>query len=291
MIVAACVKLVDLRPEVDRLSGAVTPSTTLGCSAADRAAVEVALQLADSWSAESLVVCCGPDRADGVLREFAASGVDRLVRIDAAGAPDSSDVGGLLAATLQDQGADVVVCGDHSLDRGSGSVPAFVAGALGAAQALGLVEVGTEGVGSLRVTRRLDGGRRERLVVDAPCVVSVEGSVAELRRAPLAATLRSGDAAVEVVAAPGLVVPPPSPTRPWVPPTRVQPPPQGAGALERVVELTGAMVERTPPRTVELPPDRAAALIVEQLRSWGYLGAEPGRGPSPEPRPDGPADG
>ncbi len=282
MIVAACVKLVDLRPGVDRLTGAVTPSTTLGCSAADRAAVELALQLADSWSAESVVVCCGPDRADPVLREFAAAGVDRLVRIDATGAPDSADVAGLLATTLAGLGADVVVCGDHSLDRGSGSVPAFVAGALGAAQALGLVEVGTEGPGTLRATRRLDGGRRERLVVDAPSVVSVEGSVAELRRASLAATLRAGDVPVEVVAAPGLVVPPTVTTRPWVPPTRVQPPPQGTAALERVVELTGAMVERTPPRTVELPPDRAAALIVEQLRAWGYLEAVPS-----EPATDG----
>ncbi len=287
MIVAACVKLVDLRPEVDRLTGAVTPSTTVGCSAADRAAVELALQLADSWSAGSVVVCCGPDRADPVLREFAAAGVDRLVRIDAVGSPDSSAVGGLLADTLRDLGADVVVCGDHSLDRGSGSVPAYVADGLHAAQALGLVEVRTEGVGTLRATRRLDGGRREHLLVDAPCVVSVEGSVAELRRASLAATLRSGDAAVRVVAAPGPVVPTPSPTRPWVPPTRVQPPPRGADALERVVELTGAMVERTPPRTVELPPERAAELIVEQLRSWGYLESEPPGGPPSEPAADG----
>lgn len=287
MIVAACVKLVDLRPGVDRLTGAVTPSTTVGCSAADRAAVELALRLADSWSAESVVVCCGPDRADPVLREFAAAGVDRLVRIDAAGAPDSSAVGGLLADTLRDLGADVVVCGDHSLDRGSGSVPAYVADGLGAAQALGLVEVHTEGVGTLRAIRRLDGGRRERLLVEAPCVVSVEGSVAELRRASLAATLRSGDADVRVVAAPGLVVPAPSPTRPWVPPTRVQPPPRGADALERVVELTGAMVERTPPRTVELPPERAAELILEQLRTWGYLGSEPPGGPPTDRTTDG----
>jgi electron transfer flavoprotein beta subunit len=157
VIVAACVKLVDLRPEVDRLTGAVTPSTTVGCSAADRAAVELALQLADSWSAESAVLCCGPDRADPVLREFAAAGVDRLVRIDAAGAPDSVDVGGLLAATLRNLDVGVVVCGDHSLDRGSGAVPAYVADGLGAAQALGLVEVRTEGVGTLRATRRLVG--------------------------------------------------------------------------------------------------------------------------------------
>ena len=274
MLVAACVKLVDLRPQVDRVSGAVTPSATPGCSAADRAAVELALTLADSWSASSAVVCCGPAAADPVLREFAASGAGRLVRLDVDGAPDSSIVGRLLAGVLGDLGADVVVCGDYSTDRGSGSVPAWVADGLGAAQALGLVQVRSEGVGSLRATRRLDGGRRERLVVDAPCVVSVEGSLAELRRAPLAAALAARDLPIEVVDAPGVVVPAPLATRPWVPPTRVQPAPTGSAALERVVELTGALVERTPPRTVELPPRQAAELILEQLRTWGYLDAD-----------------
>ena len=38
-------------------------------------------------------------------------------------------------------GAGLVLCGDLSADRGSGSVPAFLAAHLGAAQALGLVAV------------------------------------------------------------------------------------------------------------------------------------------------------
>jgi electron transfer flavoprotein beta subunit len=51
----------------------------------------------------------------------------------------------------------------------------------------------------------------------------------------------------------------------------VQPAPAGDVALQRVVELTGALVERTPPRTVELSADDAADLILDQLRTWGYL--------------------
>ncbi len=279
MLVVACVKLVDVRPLVDPLHGAVEPGREVGVSPADRAAVEVARRLASSWSAESLVVSVGPSEADPVLVELASAGIDGVLRVDAPRGADSASVGRSLAAALGPRRPDVVVCGDYSSDRGSGSVPGFLAHHLGAAQALGLVEVRSEGPGSVRVVRRLDGGRRERALVDAPAVLSVEGSVAELERAPLRAVIGSRDRIVEVVPAFGVEVSPARPTRAWSPPTRVQPAPAGS-ALDRVVELTGALVERTPPRTVALDPPDAATLILEQLRSWGYLTDDGGADPA-----------
>ncbi len=59
--------------------------------------------------------------------------------------------------------------------------------------------------------------------------------------------------------------------RPWRPRARVLPPPVGAEAFDRIVALTGALVDRTPPRTVEADPGQAADLIVAALRDWGYL--------------------
>lgn len=275
MLVAACVKYVDLRPQVDRLTGHVTDGGTSGWSAADLAAVETALRLGETWSAPVAVVSAAPESADAALREFRAVGVDRVVRVELgleAGVElESSDVANVLSDTLRSLDASVVCCGDYSADRGSGSVPAYLAHGLGAAQALGAVEVHTEGPGSLRLVRRLDGGRREQLVVDAPCVISVEGSVAELRRASLGATLAARDAPIDVAPVPGLHGHASPVTRPWSPPARVQPAPAGDAALQRVVELTGALVERTPPRTVELSADDAAELILDQLRAWGYL--------------------
>ena len=35
--------------------------------------------------------------------------------------------------------------------------------------------------------------------------------------------------------------------------------------------LTGALVERTPPRRIEFDAPEAAEAILEQLRAWGYL--------------------
>ncbi|MFM7062661.1 MAG: mycofactocin-associated electron transfer flavoprotein beta subunit [Actinomycetes bacterium] len=273
MLVAACVKWADLRPDVDPVHGTVrSTGRSDGFSEADRAAVEVALGLADGWGAEVAVVCAGPPSAEAGLRELQAAGVGRAVRVDLAVGQPSEAVAASLAPVLTALlDADVVVCGDYSADRGSGSVPAYLAHLLGAEQALGLVGATAEGPGVVAGVRRLDGGRREDVVVEAPAVVSVEGSVATLRRASLAATLGSVVAPVEVV--PGRPDPRAEPprTEPWRPRARHVPPPEGDAALDRVVQLTGAFVERTPPRTVELPPAEAAQAVLDQLRAWGYL--------------------
>lgn len=276
MRVAVCVKWVDLRPEVDALTGAVhNDDRSSGWSPADLAAVETALRWADANpGATVLAVCVGSPAADRGLRELVAVGVDAVVRVDS-GAPelDSGSVAAGLAVEVA--GVDWVLCGDHSLDRGSGSVPAFLAHALGAEQALGLVAVDAPAAGTVRVTRRLGAGRSERLEVAAPAVLSVEGSVARLRRASLAAELEVGrmevpvrSTGVGVTRHAGWSVGQPVP---WRPRPRGVLAPAGSTALDRIVELTGAHVDRTPPRTVEATPEDAAHLIVEQLRAWGYL--------------------
>jgi electron transfer flavoprotein beta subunit len=39
----------------------------------------------------------------------------------------------------------------------------------------------------------------------------------------------------------------------------------------RVLSLTGALVERTPPRTVYADAAEAADLLLEHLRAWGFV--------------------
>lgn len=276
--VVACVKWVDLRPEIDHLTGSVTTSGhDGGFSDADRCAVEVAMRIAEAWDGEVAVLCVGPSAADAGLRELIAIGASRAIRV-AADHTDGSTLPGeetasLLAEVVSGLGAagSVVVCGDLSADVGSGTVPAYLAHHLGAAQALGLVAVEPRSVGRLRAIRRLDGGRREVLELDAPAVLSVEGGVAELRRASLAGVLHSQGSGVDVVHPRTLRRVDAPRLRSWRPPTRVVAAPSGAHALDRIVALTGALVDRTPPRTVVLDPAAAADTILEQLRSWGYL--------------------
>ncbi|HSP28598.1 MAG TPA: hypothetical protein VLN74_08625, partial [Ilumatobacteraceae bacterium] len=122
-----------------------------GVSAADEAALEVALTIADqkraaSESSEVTVICLGPASADDVLRDAIAAGATSAVRVDASTELDSHVVAVALAEHLG--GQDLVVCGDYSLDRGTGSVPAFLADELSSAQALGLLEVRSAGSGT-----------------------------------------------------------------------------------------------------------------------------------------------
>lgn len=276
--VAACVKWVDLRPDVDPVHGNVAPSARGGgFSPADHAALETALQVGEAWSTEVVLVCSGPPEADPALVALAASGAQRVVRIDQTAGLPSERTADVVAPVLgpADLDAVAVVCGDLSYDRGSGAVPALLAHHLQFAQALGLIEVAPGSERSLTAVRRLDGGRRERLAVTAPFVVSVEGAVADLRRAPLAASLSgtrpraSVAPEVRVGRIEGHVEPPR--LRPWRPRARVLPPPVGSAAFDRILALTGTLAERTPPRTVEASPAEAAALILDQLRHWGYL--------------------
>jgi electron transfer flavoprotein alpha/beta subunit len=151
-----------------------------------------------------------------MLLDAVACGADRVVRIDPVleGEQASSiEVARALAAAFA--GAAMVFCGDWSLDRGSGSVPALLSHFMGIDQALGVVAVrmpAGEGGDQFEVERRLDGGRREGLRVLGPSVISVEGAAASLRRAKIANVVKATSAVVEVLtrqmesAVPGITV-------------------------------------------------------------------------------------
>jgi electron transfer flavoprotein beta subunit len=246
-----------------------------GVSDADRAALEIALRLADGDDGDNggvTIVSVGGRGADAGLREALAAGANRAVRVDASGDLSSEAVATALAAVVA--GSTWVVCGDVSGDRGSGSVPAFVAAELEITQALGLVDVsgGSGGSGSdpLGVTRRLDGGRREVLSVTAPAVLSVEGAVARLRRAALPAELAARAAPIEVVPGPTGAAEHRADIAPYRPRPRVVPAPSGV-ALDRILQLTDAVTPGVATRELlSLAPDAAAERILRELREWGY---------------------
>ena len=201
--------------EVDPLTATVSADRRdCGPSRSDLAALEHALRLAERWDADVVATTVGPAEADGMLRDALAAGAPRALRVEpaswAAGPRPAGLVGGgqesaaaLAVALRQYCGVpDLVLCGDRSADRGTGSFPAFLAAALGAAQALGCVRLEPQNEGLLRVYRRLDGGRREVLLIRRPAVVSVEAAGVRLRRAGLPAVLASGHAAIPVARAP-----------------------------------------------------------------------------------------
>lgn len=274
-------KWVALRPEVDPITGyVVSDERWEGPSLADQAALEVALRLSASWGAHCEVMCVGPTSAEAMLRNALAAGASRATRIETGSnadvdhQPTSANVGLLLAEAISASAERtmLVLCGDWSLDRGSASVPVFLSAELGIDAACGIVSVDDVGNGSLHVERRLDGGRREVLSITGPAVVSVEGSVARLRRAPLSGVLASRTMSIDVLT-PAAVDWEAAPVRvgPFKPRARILDAPASTDPRRRVEQLTGALTTRTPPQRLTLSPDEAADTIVDQLRSWGQI--------------------
>ena len=275
--IAVCLKWVAHpgEPDDERFSG---------MSSADASALEWALRQSDhirslGGTAEVTAITVGPAGADRVVRDAVARGAHRAVRVEAPKGTDSADVATALASALA--GWHWFWCGDYSADRGTGSVPAFLAAATGARQALGVIDARVDQArvdqardSDLRVslTRRLDGGRRELLDASAPAVVSVEGATAPLRRASLPAVRAAAAQSVEVVH-------PGTPVRthdavvvPYRPRARVLPAPVGDDALDRLRVLTdAAAASAARGETVDASPAEAAARIVSAVRAWGYL--------------------
>jgi electron transfer flavoprotein beta subunit len=268
-----CLKLQDRRPEIDPLTGATHHDARFtGLSDADLAAVEWALRCADAWGGEVLAVSAGGPHADGILH-FALGNGARALRVEMPPGAPSDVVATALAPALE--ACDLVWCGDQSLDRGTGAVPAFLAARLGAAQALGLVGVEIQDApGELVVTRRLDGGRRERLRVHGPAVLSVEGSTARLRRASVGHWLSARRGEVTVQPGPPVHEHGSRTSRPFRPRARALPAPRGATALERIEALTDMHLGgATTSAAVTLEPAEAAARILAALSEWGYTDA------------------
>jgi electron transfer flavoprotein beta subunit len=255
-MIAACIKWIGDR-------------SVTGISFADECAIEMALRHGEATRSSVIAVTVGSAVADRCLRDALACGATTAIRVEA---PDDMDSASVAAALVPVVGhSRAVWCGDYSADRGSGSTPAFLAELLDRQQALGLVAV--EFIDPLRVVRRLDGGRREVLRIAGQAVLSVEGSVARLRRAPLRAALTAQRTEVlpygtrtvpnTAVAAPTI--------RPYRPRARVLNAPAGATPLERLRALTDASAAPQPGETVEGPPAEAAARIIDALSDWGYL--------------------
>lgn len=285
-LVVVAMRWVDAHARVDALTGRVsTDPRGAGPSEADRCALEHGLRMAEATGGRCAVVSLAPEQATGMLRDALASGAHAVLRVDAehdAGTErELADSGAATAQTLAravraELGhPDLVLTGDHSTDRGTGSTPAFLAAELGCAQALGLVELDYT---QRRLTglRRLDGGRRERLAIPLPAVCSVEPAGVRPRRAGLRATLAARTATIPVVPAgrhslaaePVTVVS----ANPYRPRAKELPPPDGSDPRQRLLRLTGAHEQREPPRVVVTDDaSRAADELLDYLRGKGYL--------------------
>jgi len=135
-----------------------------------KAALEAALRLKDSGSAEVVALCVGQPRADDALREALAMGCDAayLLTDSAFAEADIAAVATILAAAVGKLGgADLIIAGCASGDTGSGQVGPRLAGALDYAQVTNVYALAING-SRLQATRRWDGAEHGYAVAEAP---------------------------------------------------------------------------------------------------------------------------
>jgi len=260
-----------LRTEVDPASGAsqVLPGQ-FGSDPASLAALMWALRLAGSVNAVVTVATIGAASAEEGLRVALALGADHACRVAAPDGCTPTDVAAALVPLATD--ADLVVVGARSIDGGSAAVAPALAASLDRPQACGLLAVEWDG-DQLLAERRLPAGRRERVRLPLPAVISMEAGSIPPGRAPLPALLAAVDADIRRIS-PGrpILAEPPGTTVPYRPRPRTVPPaPAGEEPRERIAALNGALDAGSRAQRVEVAPEEAAEEIVAVLRRWGYL--------------------
>ncbi len=151
----------------------------------DEFALEEALLTKEKYDGEIIVITMGPEKAQDVLRNALALGVDAVYHVNdpVFAGSDALATSYVLAKAIEKVGgADVVFCGKQSTDGSTGTVAAQLAARLGFSQLyyVSKVEEIDEAGKKIKVHRSIEGGVE---VVEAklPAVVSVAKGINEPR--------------------------------------------------------------------------------------------------------------
>lgn len=149
----------------------------------ERGALVAGLRVAEALGHDAVAIAVGPARReDRVLAMALRAGCSRAVRLGAEGV-DELDYLGLaeaLAAAVKHVGAELVTCGDRSIDERTGAVGPAVADILEYAHVTGVSSLAVDGARIL--CERYGDGRRDRLAVRPPVVLCVRPPRNDLER-------------------------------------------------------------------------------------------------------------
>ena len=142
----------------------------------DEAGLEFALRVKELLGGgEISLLTLGPIFAEKELRRCIAMGADRLYQIDMDGSMDPWGKSKILARAIEAVEADLVLCGNASLDTRNGQVGAFIAHHLGRPFVSALTDItNLKEIHSVEVLRSAGRGVREKVQCPLPAVFSVD---------------------------------------------------------------------------------------------------------------------
>ncbi len=174
----------------------------------DDFSLEAALQLREAQGeGELVVVSVGDEEADEGLRACLAKGADRAVRIweDSLEGADALAVARVLAAAVERESPDLVLCGVQSSDAVNGATGVALAAHLGLPRVAVVKALDYDaGSGSATVERELEGGLIELLRVRLPALLTIQTGINEPRYANLRAIKQAKEKPLEVMELSGL---------------------------------------------------------------------------------------
>jgi electron transfer flavoprotein beta subunit len=169
----------------------------------DDFSVEAALQLREAeGDGEVVVVSVGDEEAEEGLRACLAKGADRAVRIwdGALEGADPLAVARVLAAAVDRESADLVLCGVQSSDGVHSATGVALAEHLGLPRVAVVKALDYDaGAGAATVERELEGGLVELLRVRPPALLTIQTGINEPRYATLRAIKQAKEKPLDVL--------------------------------------------------------------------------------------------
>jgi electron transfer flavoprotein beta subunit len=170
----------------------------------DSFSVELALELREGLDGdghEVVAVTVGDEDAEEALRSCLAKGADRAVRVwdESLADADALAVARVLAAVVQRESADLVLCGVQASDSANGATGIALAGYLDLSR-VAVVRRAQYDAGSatLTVERELEGGLAEVVRVGTPALLTIQTGINEPRYATLRAIKQAAEKPLEV---------------------------------------------------------------------------------------------
>jgi len=168
----------------------------------DGFALEAALQLREAAGddGEIVVIALGAEEAEDGLLDCLAKGADRALRIwdDRMQDADVMQVARVLAAAVDREQPDLVLCGAQSSDAVNGATGVALAARLGLPRVAVVKRIDVEGERIL-VDRELEDGVIEVLSITTPALLTIQTGINEPRYASLRAIKQARAKPLEVV--------------------------------------------------------------------------------------------
>lgn len=188
MKIVVCIKQVlDTKVPLLVTDSSVTqkePSPVYLMNPADGVALSKALEMKTSPAGGKVTaVTAGPARAKAVLHMALASGADEAIHLqdEVFETSDAYTTALALSKVVKGLDYDVILCGNRSLDTGTGQVPAFLAELLAIHQITGVMRLDITSSQQAKIWRRLEKGRRQIVECPLPALFAMDASAGQPR--------------------------------------------------------------------------------------------------------------